>query len=265
MPGAGLPAIEAGMPLPGRDRPVAALVPLRTAGLALAVYGASRSAAGVRGGHRRGAAEAPDPPVLVSVFLDGGPTRCRCWRRPRPRYPQLRPTLALAPGRRARPFSEDPRLHWHPVAAPLRRSTARARSPCFPAIGYTTPTSRTSPRALLGGRRADPTPARLDGPLPRPHGAADNPLQGLSLGWDLSPSLAPQSVPVAAFEHPTSTASGRRASGGRSRRRCSRRLRRRSAGRAGDAELARRALPLRPPDACARSSRRCRGFSTPPG
>ena len=34
------------------------------------------------------------------------------------------------------------------------------------------------------------------------HGTADNPLQGLSLGWDLSPSLAASGVPVATVSAP---------------------------------------------------------------
>jgi len=34
------------------------------------------------------------------------------------------------------------------------------------------------------------------------HGAPDNPLQGLTLGWDLQPSLAAQEVPVATVSRP---------------------------------------------------------------
>ena len=89
----------------------------------------------------------------------------------------------------------------------------------FPAIGYTDAnqshfTSRhfwevgeTNPDARLGwmGRYLDR------------HGAADNPLQGLSLGWDLSPSLAAGNVPVATMSRPTTTTSGPPASGAPSR------------------------------------------------
>ena len=71
--GSGLPGIEPGMPMPagtGLDRRD---FMLRSAGLALAVYGAGSFALpGFEDGILEAAEAAPAQPVLVSVFLDGG-------------------------------------------------------------------------------------------------------------------------------------------------------------------------------------------------
>ena len=101
------------------------------------------------------------------------------------RYASLRPDLALA--RSSNPddvFTEDDRLQWHPSAAPLRDLHRAGKLAVMPAIGYTDPTSRTSPRAT-SGRSGELNPAGRIGWLGRyldKHGADDNPLQGLSLG-----------------------------------------------------------------------------------
>src|ERR671916_2259579 len=72
--GRGLPAIESGMPLPagtGLDR---RSFLARSVGLALAVYGAGALRVPVleEGILEAASAAPPAPPVLVSVFLDGG-------------------------------------------------------------------------------------------------------------------------------------------------------------------------------------------------
>ena len=204
VPGRGLPAIERGMPTPAGTGLTRRSFISRTAGMAMAVYGASALGWEAFDEGIAAAAQRPAEPVLVSVFLEGGidslsvlaPTG-------HSRYAQLRPSLALGAGE-GTPFAEDPSLRWHPSAAALDTLHGEGKVTVFPAIGYTGAnqshfTSRhywevgeTNPNARLGwmGRYLDR------------HGAPDNPLQGLSLGWDLSPSLAAGNVPVATMSRP---------------------------------------------------------------
>jgi uncharacterized protein (DUF1501 family) len=200
--GAGLPAIEPGMPVPagtGLDR---RSFLLRSAGVSLAVYGAG---ALVRlplfeEGVLEAAAAAPAQPVLVSVFLDGGLDSLSLLAPVGdPDYRRLRPKLALPHSELA--FTEDPRLRWHPAAASLRTLHLEGKLTVFPTIGYTDAdqshfTSRhywevgaTNPALRTGwmGRYLDHS------------GRPDNPLQGLSLDGELAPPLATRRSPVAAL------------------------------------------------------------------
>ena len=200
--GRGLPAIEAGMPLPagtGLDR--RAFV-TRTFGLALSVYGMGKLNLFEEGIAR--AASGPAQPVLVSVFLPGGADSLSVlYPALDSRYRQLRPTLALGAGDGPQ-FTEDPSLYWHPSLAPFATLHGEGKVTVMPAVGYTHPdqshfTSRhfwevgaTEPRLVTGwmGRYLDHA------------GARDNPLQGLSLDYQLQPSLASAKVPVAALAAP---------------------------------------------------------------
>ena len=200
--GRGLPAIEAGMPLPagtGLDR--RAFV-TRTFGLALSVYGVGKLNLFEEGIAR--AASGPAQPVLVSVFLPGGADSLSVlYPALDSRYRQLRPTLALGAGDGPQ-FTEDPSLYWHPSLAPFATLHGEGKVTVMPAVGYTHPdqshfTSRhfwevgaTEPRLVTGwmGRYLDHA------------GARDNPLQGLSLDYQLQPSLASAKVPVAALAAP---------------------------------------------------------------
>jgi uncharacterized protein (DUF1501 family) len=201
--GRGLPAIEPGMPLPagtGLDRRAFLA---RSAGLALAVYGASRLGfPGLDDGIAEAAAAAgPSAPVLVSVFLPGGADSLSVlYPNGDPAYRRLRPKLALPEGAGPQ-FAEDPRLHWHPSLKPLATLHAEGKVAVAPAIGYTHPdqshfTSRhfwevgaTNANLRTGwmGRYLDVV------------GRPDNPLQGLSMDDMLQPPLATSRVPVAAL------------------------------------------------------------------
>jgi uncharacterized protein (DUF1501 family) len=202
--GAGLPAVEPGMPVPagtGLDR--RAFV-ARGVGLALSVYGASRlPLAAFQDGIARAAA-APAQRVVVSVFLSGGVDALSLlFPAGDPLYRTLRPKLALDPDG-ATAFAGDPRLFWHPAAAPLATLYGEKKVTVLPAVGYSDPdqshfTSRhywevgaTDPRLLTGwlGRYLDRA------------GARDNPLQGLSLDGQLQPALATRTMPVAAIDGP---------------------------------------------------------------
>jgi uncharacterized protein (DUF1501 family) len=199
--GSGLPAIEPGMPIPagtGLDRRD---LLLRSAGLALAVYGAGSFALpGFEEGILEAAEAAPAQPVLVSVFLDGG-IDSLSFLAPvgDPDYRRLRPRLALPDSVLA--FSEDPKLRWHPEAAAFRTLHLEGKLTVLPTVGYTDAdqshfTSRhywevgaTNPGLRTGwlGRYLDRA------------GRPDNPLQGLSLDGELAPPLATRRAPVAAL------------------------------------------------------------------
>jgi uncharacterized protein (DUF1501 family) len=197
----GLPAIEPGMPLPagtGLDR---RSFVIRSAGLALAVYGAGALKLPLfEEGVLDAAAAAPNQPVLVSLFLDGGADSLSLLAPVGdPDYKRLRPKLALPDSGLA--FTEDPRLRWHPSAASLRTLHLEGKLTVLPTVGYTDAdqshfTSRhywevgaTNPGLRTGwlGRYLDKA------------GRNDNPLQGLSLDGELSPSIATRKAPVAAL------------------------------------------------------------------
>ncbi|TMM10223.1 MAG: DUF1501 domain-containing protein [Actinobacteria bacterium] len=202
--GRGLPAIEPGMPAPAGTGLSRRTFLARSAGIALAVYGAQRI--GLRAfeeGVAAAAASGPQP-ALVSLFLPGG---CDGLSVLAPvgdsRYATLRPTLKLDPSTGIA-FTEDSRLYWSPAAAGLSTLHGEGKVTVFPAIGYDHPdqshfTSRhfwevgaldTSARFGWLGRYLDVA------------GSDSNPLQGLSLNGDLSPTLAASRVPVAAIEKP---------------------------------------------------------------
>jgi uncharacterized protein (DUF1501 family) len=205
--GRGLPAIEPGMPLPAGTGLTRRSFISRVSGLAIAVYGAaSLGPRAFEEGIAAAAAQAGDERVLVSVFFSGGVDSLTLLApdpASHPRYPVLRPGLGLPAGAGSA-FAEDPGLRWHPSVASLATLHGEGKLSVFPAVGYDDAnqshfTSRhfwevgeVNPHARWGwlGRYLDL------------HGTADNPLQGLTLGWDLSPSLAAQNVPVACVSRP---------------------------------------------------------------
>ncbi|HEV2924875.1 MAG TPA: DUF1501 domain-containing protein [Solirubrobacteraceae bacterium] len=204
--GRGLPRIEPGMPVPagtGMDRRTFLL---RSSGAVLSVYGASLfSPRQFEEGIAQAAAAAPNQPVLVSIFMEGGWDALSVLAPVKdPQYKKLRPTLGLAEGS-GKPFSEDTRLMWHPGAAGLAKLHEEGKVSVFPAIGYDPPdeshfTSRhywevgaldVNARSGWMGRLLDLT------------GDPSNPLQGLSLDYSLAPALATTKMPVAAVSSPS--------------------------------------------------------------
>jgi uncharacterized protein (DUF1501 family) len=202
--GRGLPRIEPGMPIPAGTGLSRRSFIARSAGVALAVYGASRLGFGALDEGMAAAASGGPQRVLVSIFLPGGCDGMSVLAPVGdPRYATLRPTLKIDPAE-GTPFGEDARLRWTPSAAGLSTLHGEGKVTASPAIGYDHPdqshfTSRhfwevgavdTSARFGWMGRFLDAT------------GTPDNPLQGLSLDGDLSPALAAARVPVAAVEKP---------------------------------------------------------------
>jgi uncharacterized protein (DUF1501 family) len=172
------------------------------------VYGASAlTPRGARHGIAQALAAGPPDTVLVTVFLDGGVDALSVlFPHGDPEYRRLRPKLALADSGLV--FPEDTRLRWHPSRSRSTRCTPRASSRCSRDRLHERRTSRTSRRATTG---RSGTPTRLQtGWLGRylDHvGTADNPLQGVSLDGELSPSLATAKKPVAALSGPATTRS----------------------------------------------------------
>jgi uncharacterized protein (DUF1501 family) len=203
--GRGLPAIEPGMPLPAGTGLSRRSFLSRASGLAMAVYGAaSLGPKAFEAGIAAAAAQAADQRILVSVFLSGGvdsltllaPTG-------HSRYASLRPTLAL-PGDQGTPFAEDTSLRWHPAAASLATLHDEGKLTVFPAVGYDDPNqSHFTSRHYWEVGEVNPFGrwGWLGRFLDR-HGVPDNPLQGLTLGWELQPSLAAREIPVATVSRP---------------------------------------------------------------
>lgn len=203
--GRGLPKIESGMPLPAGTGLTRRRFISRTAGMALAVYGASKIPLGAMQNGIAQAAGGPPRRVLVSIFMDGGADALSILAPVGDsRYASLRPTLALGAGD-GTAFSEDARLRWHPAASGLSTLHSEGKVSVLPAIGYSTPnqshfTSRhfweigeleVGARTGWLGRYIDLV------------GEPDNPLQGLSLDGSLSPSIATLNNPVAALDSVT--------------------------------------------------------------
>ena len=202
--GAGLPAIEPGMPLPAGTGLSRRSFLLRSAGLAMSVYGAGQLLPGaLEAGVANAAVQGADDRVLVSVFLNGGADSLSLLAPVAdPYYSARRPTLAVSPDNRS--FGEDDRLVWHPAAGALATLHAEGKVSVMPGVGYAHPnqshfTSRhfwevgeLETRARTGwlGRYLDQ------------NGTPENPLQGLSLAPSLAPSLATAVNPVAAVGRP---------------------------------------------------------------
>ena len=197
--GNGLPAIEPGMPLPagsGLDRRTFLT---KTAGLALAVYGAGKLPLGLFDEGIARAQGAPSP-ILVSVFLEGGAdSLSMLFPAGHSQYATFRPQLALPAGA-GTAFSEDPSLRWHPSLAPLAELHGEGKVTVLPAVGYTNAdqshfTSRHfwEVGATQVGLRTGWLGRYLD-----VAGTMDNPLQGLALSHSLQPALASARVPIAA-------------------------------------------------------------------
>jgi uncharacterized protein (DUF1501 family) len=199
--GKGLPVIEPGMPEPAGTGLSRRTFLSRTAGLALAVYGASKIPLSV---FEEGIAQAATgDKILVSVFFDGGIDSLSVLAPVGDsRYSQLRPNLALSP-EAGTEFSEDPRLRWHPAAASLATLHAEGKVSAFPAIGYDHPDQShfTSRHFYEVGELAVGFRTGWLGRYIDSVGDAENPLQGLSMDGALSPMIATADKPVAAIDN----------------------------------------------------------------
>jgi uncharacterized protein (DUF1501 family) len=198
--GKGLPVIEPGMPEPAGTGLSRRRFLSRSAGLALAVYGASKIPLSA---FETGIAQAaPSDKILVSVFFDGGIDALSVLAPVGDsRYAQLRPNLAFAPGA-GTTFSEDTRLQWHPAAAGLAALHEEGKVCTFPAIGYDHPDQShfTSRHYYEIGELDVGFHTGWLGRYLDAVGDDENPLQGLSMDGTLSPMIATAEKPVAAID-----------------------------------------------------------------
>jgi uncharacterized protein (DUF1501 family) len=203
--GQGIRAIEPGMPLPAGTGLTRRTLIARGGAGALAVYGASRLGLDqLREGIAAAATGPPSQRALVSVFLPGGLDSLSLLAPVGdPRYAQLRPSLALAAGS-GPTFTEDNRLMWAPQAAGLHTLHGEGKVTVIPAVGYDHPDQSHFTSRHFWEVGATDVQGRFGwmGRFLDLHGVADNPLQGLSLDWALSPALAASNVPVAAVARP---------------------------------------------------------------
>ena len=178
--GRGLPAIEAGMPVPagtGLDR---RSFLARSAGLALAVYGGSSLLPRAFEEGIAAAAAAGPQRVLVSVFLDGGADSLSMLFPTATRSTASSGRGSRCPPRPALPFAEDDRLRWHPSLAALATLHGEGKVSVLPGRRLRRPRPvALHLAALLGGRRDErAAPHRLARPLPRPRRLARQPAAG---------------------------------------------------------------------------------------
>src|SRR3954451_2863157 len=204
--GKGLPAIETGMPTPAGTGLSRRTFLSRSAGLALAVYGATKIPLAA---FEEGIAHAATPPkVLVSIFFDGGIDALNVLAPVNDStYHTLRPTIGLHLNDAQPPlsFTEDSNLFWHPSATSLRALHGEDKVTVFPAIGYTSPNQShfTSRHYYEIGEVQVGANTGWLGRYVEQVGTDDNPLQGISLSNELSPALATPPKPVAAVESVT--------------------------------------------------------------
>jgi uncharacterized protein (DUF1501 family) len=198
--GKGLPAIEVGMPEPAGTGLSRRSFLSWSAGLALAVYGASKiPLAAFEEGIAQAAAT---DKIILSVFFDGGIDALSVLAPVGDaRYSQLRPNLALAADAGTE-FSEDPTLRWHPSAAGLATLHGEGKVSAFPAIGYDHPDQShfTSRHYYEIGELDVGFHTGWLGRYIDQVGDDDNPLQALSMDGSLSPMIATAERPVAAID-----------------------------------------------------------------
>ncbi len=200
--GRGLPGIEPGMPIPAGTGLTRRDFVSRTAGLALGIYGGAALSARAFEDGIASAATTPSQNVLVVVYLSGGIDGLSVlFPAGDPMYYQLRPNIAI--GQTAgTPFTQDNRLRWHPTAGGLSTLHGEGKISVIPSIGYVNnDESHFTSRHYWEVGATDAT--LRTGWLGRylDHvGAADNPLQGLSLDVALQPALATAKMPVATLQ-----------------------------------------------------------------
>ncbi len=205
--GDGLPAIEFGMPTPAGTGMTRRAMLLGSAGMFLTVYGADKMGIDA---FETGVAEAfagPQGAVVVSIFLAGGIDGMSVLAPVYDtNYQSLRTSTRLdEAGTLAMNGSSD--LRWHPQAQGLKDLHDAGKVTVFPAISYDQPNqSHFTSRHFYEVGALDPVASTgwmgrwLD--LPGV-GQENNPIQGLSLGGQLSPALATARVAVAAATSPS--------------------------------------------------------------
>ena len=162
-----------------------------SAGLALAVYGASKiPLAAFEEGIAQAAAERQDPRLGLLRRRHRRAQRARPDRRPALRAAAAEPGARARRGDRIQPRTR--RLRWHPSAAGLATLHGEGKVSAFPAIGYDHPDQShfTSRHYYEIGELDVGFHTGWLGRYLDQVGDDDNPLQGLSMDGSLSPMIA---------------------------------------------------------------------------
>jgi uncharacterized protein (DUF1501 family) len=181
---------------------------LGAAGGLVSVYGAGRLGLTDRllgdGVAQAASLQGPNSPVLVSVFLAGGIDALSILAPVTDAlYLKLRPSLAVS-AHGTKPFTEDPRLHWHPAASSFAGLHDAGKVTVLQGIGYSSPDlSHFTSRHYweVGGTSTSLQTGWLGRYLDQV-GSPGNPLQGLSMDGEMNPTLATARNPVAAIDRP---------------------------------------------------------------
>ena len=151
------------------------------------------------------AADAPDAPILVSLYLDGGNDGLNTLvPLADPRYRELRSRIGIDPAT-ALPLADYPSFGWHPSLAGLRELYDAGKVAVLPAVDYSHPDqSHFNSGGFWRSGIVGPAPDR-SGWLGRTLdviGSHDNPLQGIHVGWGQDPSMISHRAPVATVSSP---------------------------------------------------------------
>jgi uncharacterized protein (DUF1501 family) len=179
-------------------------------GLLLACTGLpGRSPGGILEAAAAEAAQSPDAPILVSVYLDGGNDGLNTLvPLADARYAQLRPKIGIAAGE-ALPLADTAEFGWHPSLTGLRELYDAGKVAVLPSVDYAHPdlshfnssaywrtgvVGQTLDRSGWLGRTVDVL------------GSPDNPLQAISVSGNLDPILQTGHHPVATVFDPADSA-----------------------------------------------------------
>jgi uncharacterized protein (DUF1501 family) len=198
------------------DGPVTALIGSRgitrkrmlagAGGLAFAVAAMPRF--GAKGLFEAAAAQAaadPNGRILVSIYLDGGNDGLNTLVPiTDPRYRQLRTRIAIDPATTL-PLADHPEFGWHPSLTGVKTLYDAGKVAVMPAVDYANPdqshfNSQIFWRTGVVGQSFDRTGwlGRTIDAL----GDTSNPLQAISMGWNLDPILQSRRAPVATVFDP---------------------------------------------------------------
>jgi uncharacterized protein (DUF1501 family) len=203
--GEGLPSIEMGMPTPAGSGMTRRSMLLGGAGMFLTVYGADKLGLDAFESGIAEAATGPAQAVIVTIFLAGGIDGMSVLAPVAdPGYQAMRTSTKLD-ATTTDPLTGYDALRWHKKASALKALHDASKVTIFPAISYDHPNqSHFTSRHFYEVGALDP--AGSTGWLGRwldIVGDVNNPIQGLSLGGQLSPMLASTKVAVSAVDSPS--------------------------------------------------------------
>ena len=203
--GEGLPSIEPGMPTPAGSGMTRRSMLVAGAGMFLTVYGADRLGLDAFETGIAEAASGPAQAVIVTIFMAGGIDGMSVLAPVADAgYQAMRNTTKLDATTTDELTGYDT-LRWHKKASALKALHDAGKVTIFPAISYDHPNqSHFTSRHFYEVGALDP--AGTTGWLGRwldIVGDVNNPIQGLSLGGQLSPMLASTRVAVSAVDSPS--------------------------------------------------------------